>query len=159
MACSAGTLPWLHPATVSASAKATRARRGGLSNLSHARPSRRGVTVREKGQHGAGPALLVAEVKMPGARIVEIHRALDEPEAKHVAIEGQVAGGVAGNGGDMVDAGHENAPEGADGAVRVTPNLGMAVPVEKAGKAWLAKQQGLDLMNLTLRQPCIVPSI
>jgi hypothetical protein len=35
----------------------------------------------------------------------------------------------------------------------------MAVAMQKAGKAWLAKQQGLDVMNLMLQQPCMVPSI
>ncbi len=74
-------------------------REGGLSDLADACAAARGVRMGKEGQDRAGAARLVAEIEVVGAGIVEVHGGLDEPEAKNVAVEGEVAGGVARDGG------------------------------------------------------------
>jgi hypothetical protein len=60
---------------------------------------------REKGKDRAGSADAIAVVEVVGGRVVEVHGALDEPQAEHVRVEIDVATGITGDGGDMVEAG------------------------------------------------------
>ena len=60
-------------------------------------------------EEAAGSAGLVAEVEVIGLGVVEVHGALDQPEAEHAGVEVEIALGIPRDGGDMVkaeDAGH-----------------------------------------------------
>src|ERR1700742_2949580 len=76
----------------------------GLLSLSDAAAARRRMFPGEKGEDGSGVPDLVAVIEMIGAGIVEIHRLLDEPKPKRTGIEVVVSQGVAGDGGDVMDA-------------------------------------------------------
>src|SRR5262249_56687277 len=58
---------------------------------------RRGVLPGEEGEDGAGLADLIAVVQVIGARIVEVHRSLDEAQPGDERVEVQIARGLAGN--------------------------------------------------------------
>lgn len=74
---------------------------GGFAGTGEAGP---GVGPREEGEDGAGGAGVVAEVEVIGAGIVEVDGALDEAKAEDLRVEVEVALGVGGNGGDMMEA-------------------------------------------------------
>src|SRR4028119_389780 len=60
--------------------------------------------VREEGEDGAGRARAVAVVEVVGAGVVEVDRALHQPQAERAGVEIQVALRVGGDGRDVVDA-------------------------------------------------------
>src|SRR6267143_694890 len=60
----------------------------------------------EEGHDASRSAHLIAVVEMVCLRIVEIHGALDEPEAEQPHVEVEVALGVARDRGDVMDAEH-----------------------------------------------------
>src|SRR5262245_61261519 len=76
----------------------------GLHALADTEPTRVGMLPWEEGQDGAGLAHLVAVVEMVGSRIVEIDRPLDQTQAEHAAVEIEIAAGLAGDGGYMMNA-------------------------------------------------------
>src|ERR1041385_1344409 len=71
---------------------------------------------REEGQDAAGCAGLVAEVEVVSLRIVEVHCALDEPEAEPAGVEIERALRIARDRGDVMDA--------QRGGQATTPSLG-----------------------------------
>src|SRR5438105_3726442 len=66
----------------------------------------------EKRQNGSRRATVIAEVKMVSARIIEVDRALDEPQPKQPDIEVKVALRIARDGRDMMKAAHRNTHDG-----------------------------------------------
>src|SRR5690606_41843831 len=58
----------------------------------------------EEGHDRPGRADLVAEVEVVGLRVVEVHRALDEPQPEEPDVEIEVPLRVARDRGDVVDA-------------------------------------------------------
>jgi hypothetical protein len=64
----------------------------------------------KEGEHRAGAAGLVAVIEVIGPGVVEVDRALDQPQAQRACIEIQVSQRVAGNGRDVVQAGHGASP-------------------------------------------------
>ena len=70
-----------------------------------------------------GLALLVAVIKVIGARIVEIHGLLDQPQPERAGVEVEIAVGAARNGRNVMDAGH--------GPLPVTGTLYWAVPAAR----------------------------
>jgi len=60
----------------------------------------------EEGHDRARPSELVAVVEVVRAGVVEVDRLLDQPQAQHPDVEVDVALGVAGDRGHMVDARH-----------------------------------------------------
>jgi hypothetical protein len=66
--------------------------------------SRAGVRVLEEGQIAAGAALLVGVEEVVDGRVVLVDGLLDEPQAEHADVEVDVAWGVSGDAGDVVDA-------------------------------------------------------
>ena len=95
----------------------------GLLRLADAEVARRGMLPGKEGQDGAGLALLVAIIKVIGARIVEIHGLLDQPQPERAGVEVQIAVGAARNGRDVMDAGH--------GPLPVTGTLYWAAPAAR----------------------------
>src|SRR3954451_3581100 len=67
-------------------------------------PARPGLRVLEEGQVAAGAALLVGVKEVVDGRIVLVDGLLDQPHAEDANVEVNVAGGVARNAGDVVDA-------------------------------------------------------
>ena len=65
---------------------------------------RRGPGPVEEGHVGAGRALRIGVEEVIGGYVVLVHRLLHQPEAQHVAVEMQVGGRVAGDGGNVVQA-------------------------------------------------------
>src|SRR6202030_3900585 len=65
--------------------------------------ARRHVFPKKKGQRRAGRADLVAEIKVPGAGIIEIDRALDEAQPQRAAVEGDMPLRLAGDRRDVMD--------------------------------------------------------
>jgi hypothetical protein len=65
-----------------------------LANLSNPDAAGRGLLMGEECQDRAGAALMVAEIQMMGARIVEVDRLLDQAQPENVAVKGEIAGGV-----------------------------------------------------------------
>src|SRR3954463_14392221 len=63
-----------------------------------------GTGVLEERDVVARRALLVAVEEVVDRRVVLVDRLLDHPEAQHARVEVHVAGSVAGDGGDVVDA-------------------------------------------------------
>src|SRR3954470_10481386 len=86
------------------------AERGGANgegrdrDLSHTLTSGAGTGPGEEGHDASRRAGRIAVVQMVGLRIVEVHRALHEPESEHATVEVQVALRVARDGGDVMDA-------------------------------------------------------
>src|SRR5262249_46519996 len=66
-----------------------------------------GVLPGKEGQHRSRMPHFVAVIEMIGARIVEVHRFLDEAQAEHAGVERKVAIGASANGGDVVNGGHD----------------------------------------------------
>ena len=73
-----------------------------LGDLAGAAAARAHVLPREEGDERARAAKRIAVIEVIGARIVEVHRALDQSQAQSVAPEGQIAPGTRGHGGDVV---------------------------------------------------------
>jgi len=69
-----------------------------LSSPSRIRPG-------EKSENAARSSSYVAEVEVIGGRIVEVYRALDQPEAEGAGVEIQISLGVARNAGDVMNTG------------------------------------------------------
>ena len=67
-----------------------------------ARPGRR-AGVLEEGQVGAGVPLLVGEEEVVDGRVVLVDGFLDQPQAHHAGVEVDVALGVLGDRGDVVN--------------------------------------------------------
>ena len=65
---------------------------------------RRGARVLEEGDVRAGAALLVGVEEVIDGRVVLVHRLLHEPQSQYARVEVDVAAGVAGDGGDVMDA-------------------------------------------------------
>ena len=85
-------------------------------DVAHPGPVRHRARPVEEGDVGAGRALRVGIEEVVGGHVVLVHRLLHQAQAQHVAVEVQVDGRVAGDGGDVVQA------EQGHGVVRcVTP--------------------------------------
>ena len=69
-----------------------------------ARAARDGARVLEEGQLGAGMALLVGVEQVVDGRVVLVDRLGHQAQPEHARVEVDVAGGVAGDRGDVVDA-------------------------------------------------------
>ena len=69
-------------------------------------PPTRRMCPREERQDRARMADLVTEVEVIGAGIVEVDRLLDQPEAKNARVEIEIAGRIACNRGDVMNARH-----------------------------------------------------
>src|SRR5262249_28534767 len=88
---------------------AERARRNaerGFLRFAHAEAAFDRVLPGKEGQHRPGPAGLVAVIKVIGAGVVKLARALAEPQAERAGVEVEVSHRLAGNGRDVVQACH-----------------------------------------------------
>ena len=70
---------------------------------------------REKSKDRAGSADAIAVVEVVGGRIVEVHGAFDQAQAEDARVEIDVATGITGDGGDMVEAGEMEVGGGGRG--------------------------------------------
>ena len=77
---------------------------GDFAGLAGAAAAGRHMLPGEEREDGAGRALLVAEVEVVGARVVEVDGALEKAQAQDLGVEVEIAPGVARNGRDMVQA-------------------------------------------------------
>jgi hypothetical protein len=70
----------------------------------------------KKREEAPGTASLVAKIEVIGSRIVEVYRALYQPEAQEASVEVEVSLRITRDGGDVMDAAdsfrvHSQAPE------------------------------------------------
>ena len=75
-----------------------------------------GVRVLEERQVGARAALLLAVEQVVDVRVVLVHGLRDEPQPEHARVEVEVAGCVAGDRGDVMDAFHQHAGQCSSGS-------------------------------------------
>src|SRR3954465_15838278 len=75
------------------------------SNLATALSAASGIGPRKESEDAARTSCFVAEVEVVGRRIVEVYSSLDEPKTESSRIEVKIALGVAGDAGDVMDAG------------------------------------------------------
>src|SRR5215204_7611808 len=80
-------------------------REGGRHDLARPAPAPRGVRPGEEGHGSAGCAHLIPVVEVVGARVVEVHGLVDEPQAQAPLVEVHVALRIAAYGRHVVDAG------------------------------------------------------
>ena len=76
--------------------------KGSLRNFPGAGVSTGGVRPGKEGEDRAGRSSIVAEIKMVGARVVEINGALDEAEAQNIGVEIQIPLRIGSDGSDVV---------------------------------------------------------
>ena len=75
-----------------------------LLGLANADPAGRDMLPGKERQDRAGPARLVPIVEVVGARIVEVHGLLDQPQPEHAGVEVEVAARRSGDRRHMMDA-------------------------------------------------------
>jgi len=83
--------------------------KGGYGDLTTALPPAASVRPREKSEDASRTSLLVTEVEVVRRRIVEIHRALDEPQTKNAGVEVEIPLRVTGDTGDVMNTGSAEA--------------------------------------------------
>ncbi len=76
---------------------------GGLGDFAGAGVAAAGAGPGEEGEDGSGRAGVVAEVEVVGSGVVEVYGALDEAQAEDLGVEVEVALGVGGDCGDVVE--------------------------------------------------------
>jgi hypothetical protein len=116
-------------------------REGSYSDLPTALPSAASIRPREKGEDASRVTLFVTEVEVIGRGIVKVYRALDEPEAENAGVEVEIALGVTGYGGDVVDTGSAETHR-ADSCLAFLRDLGLACVRTGVAVALLCKGFG-----------------
>ena len=117
---------------------------GGHLRLADAEPAGRDMFPWEEGQDRARIAAGIAEIEVPGGRVVEIHRLLDQAQAEHAAVEVEIAAGGTGDGGDVVNAVdlHDDDPPGCE----KRPSLGTKMIAARQN----ARSVSLHISNVNL---------
>src|SRR5687767_10123789 len=78
-------------------------------NLSASLPAASRIRPREKSEDTSRAALVIAKIKVIGGGVVEVDRALDQTQAEHAGIEIEITLRVAGDPGDVMNAGRAEA--------------------------------------------------
>ena len=90
-------------------------------------------------------AARVAEIEMIGRRVVEVYRSLDEPEAENASVEVEIPLRIAGDAGDVMNAG---GPETHRPDSCLTSFRRLALIRAGAGRATFATVTALVLLRM-----------
>jgi hypothetical protein len=97
---------------------------GRYGDLTTTLSSTSSIGPRKKSEGASRASLLIAEVEMIGRGIVEVYRALDEPEAEDTGVEVEIPLRIAGYAGDVMNTGSTKA-HGTDSCLAFLGDLAL----------------------------------